>query len=215
MRSFSPQWDLNPAWQFNTEVDALKNYMETREIPILPAASPVSFSEKERNMILKYPFTELSSFEEFHNLIANDPSTDEEKIYRKKHIFIFHYLHPLVRTHPKLAYLTRIVELCRELDICLLLYITPINYMSGVRHVGSGFIDQMRANAAVIRQEVVSFLGNNSVHFLDLSEALLSDGFFHADESTEHLNQYGRMWLAEMIKNEINLMNAGNGVSPL
>lgn len=211
MRSFSPQWDLNPAWQFDEEVDALKKYVETpgREIPILKRTTDsVPLSEAEKMTEVNYPFTNLNHLGEFHDLIKNSPSTEDEKRYRKKQIYIFHYLHPLSPTNLKALFLTRITGLLRELNIDLLVYVTPINYQGGARYVGNGFVDLIHANVDVVRGFLAPFSGQGAVHFLDLSEALSSEYFFHMDEATEHLNQYGRAQLAETIANEVLLMDA-------
>lgn len=219
MRSFSPQWDLNPAWQFDEEIDVLKKYIQApgSKIPALgKPADSVPLTEAEKTMEVKYPFTELSHLGEFHDLIKSSPSSEDEKCYRKKQIYIFHYLHPLLPTNPKALFLTRITELLRELSIDLLVYVTPINYQGGARYVGDGFVDLIHANIDVVRDFLAPFSGQSAVRFLDLSEALSSQYFFHMDEATEHLNQHGRAQLAETIANEVLLMDAKrNGVPSL
>lgn len=211
MRSFSPQWDLNPAWQFDEEIDALKKYIETpaRQIPILgKTTDSVPLFDAEKMVEVKYPFTELNHLGEFHDLIQSSPTTEDEKHYRKKQIFIYHYLHPLTRANPKALFLSGIMELLLELNVALLMYITPINYQGGERYVGDGFVERVRENIGLLRDLSAPFPGNNAARFLDLSEALSSDYFFHADEATEHLNQHGRARLAETIANEVLLMDA-------
>jgi hypothetical protein len=219
MRSFSPQWDLNPAWQFDEEIDVLKKYSKTpgMKIPVLgKPVDSVPLTGAEKLMEVKYPFTELNRLGEFYDLIKSNPSMEDEKRQRKKQIYIFHYLHPLSATHPKLQALPMIMELLRELHIGLLVYVTPINYQGGARFIGEGFIDVLRANIGVARDLIAQFTGRDAFRFLDLSEALSSEYFFHPDEATEHLNQDGRAQLAEKIANEIFLMDVQkNGVPSL
>lgn len=206
MRSFSPQWDLSPAWQFIEEINILKKYIEIpgQKIPALKKTSD-SFilSEAEKMKEVKYPFTSLDRIGQFHDLIMSNPSTESEKSYRKKQIYIFHYLHPLTPAHHKLLFLRRIMGLLRELNIGVLVYITPINYQGGERYVGDEFVKLVRANVGVLRDSIAAFIENGAVRLLDLGEALSSDYFFHADEATEHLNQQGRAKLAKTIANEI------------
>jgi hypothetical protein len=206
MRSFSPQWDLNPAWQFDEEIDAIKKYIETpkRKIPILKRISePFILSEAEKMKEVEYPFTNLNRIGQFYEVINSKPKTDREKLYRKRQIFIFHYLHSLSPTHPKVQILKMTLEMLRELNIGVLTYITPINYQAGEKLVGDGFVNLIRANVDVIRYSMASFLDNEDVHFLDLEEAFTPDYFFHADEASEHLNQQGRAQLAKIIANEM------------
>ena len=219
MRSFSPQWNLNPAWQFEDEIDALKKYVETpgSKIPVLPEkADHVPPTEVERMVEVKYPFTELNYLGEFYDLIKDSPSMEDEKRYRKKQIYIFHYLYQLLPVNPRLLFLTKIIELLRELNINLLVYITPINYQGGNRYLGSDFIKLFQENVGVVRDILSPFLERGTVHFLDIGQLLSSEYFFNVDEATEHLNQHGREQVAKVIANEVLLMDIKrNGVYSL
>lgn len=210
MRNFSPQWDLNPAWQFDEEINAAKNYLKTpgRNF-LLFKYSPGAYvlSEAEKMKEVTYPFTSLNRIGQFNDLINSKPTTDSEKLYRKTQIFIYHYLHPLTPTHPKVLCLIKILEMLRELKISVLIYITPINYQGGERLVGNGFVNLIRANVDMLRHSIASFLNNQDIRFMDLEEALTSDYFFNSDEASEHLNQHGREKLAKTIANEI-LLNS-------
>jgi hypothetical protein len=206
MRNFSPQWDLNPAWQFDEEINAVKNYLENprRKFQLFKySSSTYVLSEAEKRMEVTYPFTSLNRIGQFNELINSKPTTDSEKLYRKTQIFIFHYLHPLTPAHPKILFLIKTLEMLRELKISVLIYITPINYQGGERLVGDGFINLIRANVDVIRHSIALFLDNQDVRFMDLEETLTSDYFFNSDEASEHLNQHGREQLAKTIANEI------------
>ena len=204
IRSFSPQWDKNPNWQFEEEIAALEEYLKnSSEIPrLVRKKETIPFGEREMMMEFDFPFTDLKRFGEFQTIINSSPDTEEEKAFRKKQIFIFHYLHPLSDSHPKLAFLPRIIDLCRGLNIHLLIYVTPVNFQGGERRLGRAFVDLLSANVNVVRQKVES-ASPPPPHFLDLSLALSSESFFHADEASEHLNQHGRAKLAEIIAGEI------------
>jgi len=71
-------------------------------------------------------------------------------------------------------------------------------------------------NVNRVRQKVEA-ASTQTLHFLDLSLKLSSESFFHPDEASEHLNQHGRLQLAEIIANEIIHMDMDNtvGVLPL
>ena len=204
MRCFSPQWDLNPSWQFEEEIRYLKAYGETRRVPaIRNNADTLAFSQEELNLELKLPFTDLKRIEQFLDQIKNIPPDPEGKIHRRKQIYIFHYLNQLQPTHRKLEYLGKILDLLNDLKIHLLLYITPITYEGGTRHIGDGFTKIIRSNAAIVQEYVHPWLKTDRVSFMDLQELLASEYFFHIDELTEHLNQSGRMKLAQALVCEI------------
>lgn len=206
MRCFSPQWDLNPSWQFEEEIQILTAYPATRKIPAIRVnADAFTFSEAERNLELDLPFTELKRIGEFLDLIKNIPPDPEGKFYRRKQIYIFHYLNTLQSDHRRLQDLVRILGLLDELNIHVLMYSTPVNYQGAIRHVGKGFTDGIRANTATLLNVIRPYL-KGSTRFRDLQEYLTSDDFFHADELTEHLNQSGRLKLAERLASEIKEM---------
>lgn len=204
MRCFSPQWDLNPAWQFEEEIQALKAYPQTRKTPAIRRnADALTFSDDERNLELDLPYTDLKRLGQFLDIIKNIPSDPEGKFHRRKQIYILHYLNALSRDHRRMQYLGKTLDLLSELKVGTLLYITPINYEGGTRHVGDGFMDTVRANAKVVQDYIHPWLEKGQTCFLDLQEYLTSDHFFHADELTEHLNQTGRMKLAQALAREI------------
>lgn len=204
MRCFSPQWDLNPSWQFEEEIRYLKAYPETRKVPaIRHNADALTFSDTERNQELDLPFTDLKRIGQFLDLIKNIPSDPEGMFQRRKQIYIFHYLNPLQRDHRRLAYLGKILDLMNELNIRTILYITPMNYEGGRKHVGDGFMKIIRSNAAIIQGHILPWLGKGQIGFMDFQELLTPENFFHIDELTEHLNQFGRMKLAQALVCEI------------
>ena len=204
MRSFSPQWDLNPAWQFEEEIAALKKYSETRRISVLRKNTDgLTFSEKERLLELEYPFTNLKYLGQFLDVVDGRPTSTEEVFYRRKQIYIFHYLHALSSSHRRLMYLKKTLDLLSGVGIKLFTYITPVNYQGGVRHVGNGFIDGIRANVNTVKDVIRPYLQNGNVCFLNFEEHLTSEHFFHPDELTEHLNQFGRSELAKMVTSNL------------
>ena len=204
IRSFSPQWDLNPAWQFDEEIEVMNAYAQTRKIPALRGnLDMLTFSEAERNLEFDFPFTDLKRIGQFVDLINNIPSDPDGKFYRRKQIYILHYLKTLVPDHRRLLYLGKTLGLLQNLRIKVLVYITPINYQGGIRHVGDGFVDLIRSNVDVVNNFMSPYFENGLVRFMDLQEYLSSDYFFHADELTEHLNQFGRAKLAQTLVNEI------------
>ncbi|HND50237.1 MAG TPA: hypothetical protein PLL95_16840 [Anaerolineales bacterium] len=207
MRCFSPQWDLNPSWQFEEEIQYLKAYSATRRVPAIRInAEALTFSEAERNLELDLPFTDMTRIWQFLDLINNTPPDPEGKFQRRRQIYIFHYLNALRSNHRRLQDLARILDLLDELNIQVLMYSTPVNYQGAIRHVGEGFVDGIRGNMATLLSVIHPYLREGQVCFFDLQEYLTSDDFFHVDEMTEHLNQSGRLKLAQRLASEIKEM---------
>lgn len=204
MRCFSPPWDLNPAWQFEEEIQFLKAYPETRRIPAIRInAQTLPFSEQDWNTEFDFPFTDLKRVGQYFDLVNNIPPDAEGKFHRRKQVYIIHYLKSLPREHRRLYELIKILDLLKELKICTLIYITPINFQGGVRHVGEGFMEGVRKNANLVQDIVQPYALDGQIRFMDLQEYLTAEYFFHTDETTEHLNQSGRMKLAQVLAHEI------------
>lgn len=201
MRSFSPQWDLRPSWQFNREIEALSDYRsDTRQkIPFIKNTPGIS-DENEifDTMKVQYPYSPFITIGQFRLIVNAKPQSREQFEYRKKQIFIFHYLHELEPRHSKIQSLIRVVETMQAMKVPLLLYITPINYQAGCRFVGNSFLDMFENNVRVVRQALQPYLGSE-IRFLDLSCDLGAEQFFNPDDATEHLNQNGRLALASRI----------------
>lgn len=204
MRCFSPQWDLNPAWQFEEEIRALQTYPETRKIPAIRInADAIPFPQTDWNTEFEFPYTDLKRVEQFFNLTKNIPQDPEGKFYRRKQLYIFHYLNELHADHRRLTSFIKIMDLLKELKINVLTYITSINYQGAIRYVGEGFIERVRSNADLVKGIVQPYIDSGQVCFLDLQEYLTSENFFHMDELTEHLNQFGRIKIAQALAQEI------------
>lgn len=205
MRSFSPQWAANPAWKFDEEIESLQKYMRTGKIPPLRNKAQIStLSDEERLTLINLPFTDFTYIGQFIDIINSKPVTAEQAAYRKKQIFVFHYLNLLQENNPRLLYLGKALDLLSAIKIKVLVYITPINYQGGIKYVGDGFIDVIRTNTSVVQNFLSPYLDYSEVvRFLDLQEYFESDCFFNADEASEHLNQTGRAKLAQTIAGEI------------
>ncbi|WP_216907215.1 hypothetical protein [Synechococcus sp. CCY 0621] len=208
LRSFSPQWDLNPLWRLEPEIAAIKSYLAEphRGSPVLEKADQnklVDAIDSYANRVVEYPLSEFSQIGQFREVIASNPQDETEKNCRWRHIYIFHYTHPLDCSHPKLGVLTEIINQLADMGIKILLYITPINYCAGLRHVGSEFEAIVRENIRVITNCIDQHTSLDSTRLLDYSTLLTSDYFFHDNDPTEHLNQAGRSALANSLADQV------------
>lgn len=208
IRSFSPQWDLEPSWQFDREIKLIDEYISShkKHIPVINKLSSGSFDyERFDATTVKYPLTAFDTIGQFRLVINGKPRTEEQFRFRKKQIFIFHYLHKLSVAHPKIKALTQLVKKISAWDVRLLIYITPVNSQAGDRYVGDQFSELFKANIQVIHKILNPYL-SSKMKLLDLSSVLPPDDFFNPGDPTEHLNENGRLFLASKLFETISAM---------
>jgi len=209
LRCFSPQWDMNPKWQFDDEIQHIRRSIGRRFYWCLSAKKKYATKKdmiEFRNNAIDYPSSCLKTVGEFLDIVNSKPCDIEQKFLRKKEIFVFHYMHPLVKEHRKMQAIGRSLRLLQKTNTKVLFYITPINVHGGERFVGSAFRSQVDANIAVLNSIFEPYLNDESVQYFDWSKLFDSDLFFNEDLATEHLNQYGRKKLARRIVKEIERM---------
>lgn len=206
MRSFSPQWDRRPMWQFGEEISALERYA-TYPQEAIPRIIEQDETDAELarydQLAVQYPMTEFGTIGEFREAIAWRPSTTEQRQFRLRQIFMFHYMHPLVANHRRLEALKDVLSAMRAMGVAGVVYITPVNYQAGTRHVGTGFQRQLRSNVEIVREVMAPFERSGCLQMLDWSTVVESRGFFHENEPTEHLNEVGRLRLARAIADAV------------
>jgi hypothetical protein len=206
MRSFSPQWDLEPSWQFEREINLIDKFISDPTTLPSDMSGPDDFGnlyEEFDSTLVNYRLTSLNRIGHFRLVISGKSSTIEQKRFRLAQIFIFHYTHELFPDHHKLIFLKKIMALLQEMNVYGVLYVSPINVDAGNKYVGKAFSETLRANVAVVKETVADVLMSDSCLFLDYSELLSSKYFFHEDEATEHLNQDGRKILASLVIAEV------------
>jgi len=215
LRCFSPQWDLNPKWQFGNEIGIIKAFLKNpaREICGLPEEEEKapSLMNAFYSIPVTYPETSFKKIGQFQKIIETSPTTEDERVFRLKQIFIFHYMHALVPDHPKLTYLSNTLDLLMKMGIHAVIYVTPINYQAGLKYAGDVFLDKIKANSLTIYNTLESRLESPNLSYNDFSQIFTSEKFFNMDCATEHLNENGRMELARMIANDVLKMHAAMG----
>ena len=208
MRNFSPQWDLEPTWQFEPEVEQINRFISDPSlIPFIGQLPRETISPEVFNAFdaISVEFT-LSPFDriaQFRLMISATPATEEQRRFRLRQIFIFHYTNRLVRGHRKLMALESILKLLRSMGIPFLAYLTPLNVDAGIRLVGDEFITSLHENVNVVSHLVGEYLADGRSVFKDWSETMRSEYFFYVDNATEHLNEAGRKILANAIAGEV------------
>jgi glycosyltransferase involved in cell wall biosynthesis len=206
MRSFSPQWDLQPYWQFDDEIRILQKYYESNgRVDRLRIKKPEDIPAREiqafNDTAVHYPLSKLQTIGQFVDVIESKPHIESEIAKRKQEIFIFHYTHPLSANHRKVRALDEILKLLSLNQVMTLVYLTPINYMAAKRFVGEEFTLPLQRNIQVIKN-VVAANAWPGLKLIDWSRLFDSAYFFDEDLATEHLNEHGRQSLSHRIVTE-------------
>jgi hypothetical protein len=207
IRTFSPQWDLNPAWAFLQERSAIEAWLGNPEAPI-PAIRDViatsDFYDRFESTPVSYELSKLSTIGAFLSVVRSSPLDEDSRRQRSREILVFHYGHRLESCHRRLLDLAYAAESAKRLGIKPVIYVTPLNLMAAARHGGQSLVEIIRANIELIR----ATLAETGIELHDLSSAIPADGFFHEDLATEHLCEKGRVQLASRIHA---LMNSDAG----
>lgn len=204
LRSFSPQWDLYPAWQFNDEIRAAESYLANPSLDITSVTEVVvtpDLLERFDAIPVKYALTDKSRIGQFRTAITSKPTSEQQRRSRLRDIFIYHYTYPLTSDHRKLVALGDCVRTLAGLNIPLMVYCTPINWQAGVRYVGKDFVTAVRENRDTIASGLSGYARDTRTRFADFSMLLGSDCFFSDHDPTEHLNERGRWRLTDELAN--------------
>lgn len=214
IRVFSPQWDWQPLHQCVEEISLLKKYIYLQDGAINHDLYGIDRKLTQKNFLkskincLDDDFTVVKEFIE----VIKNKKYKKQKDLRYRKIFTFHYMYRLDENHRKLRFLKDIVNLMRDLGINLIIYITPVNYKTGIKYVGDSFVRAINNNIDIICRslgEEIGSLNNDSldkansqkqvVLLKDLSFLFEPDLFLNQDDPTEHLNQDGREKLSDIL----------------
>jgi hypothetical protein len=210
MRSFSPQWDLEPSWQFDTEINLISKFIsDPRRIPdYVPEEHDLTVQyERFDSTPVQYPLSELKRIGHFRLVISGKPTSAEQRDFRLTQLFVFHYAFALHQNHRNLVYLKKSIHSLQKMKIHGVLYVTPINIESGRKYAGDRFVESVRSNMSAVENVVADASALGSVSFFNFGELFPPNFFFHKDETTEHLNQDGRKRLASLLADQIRKLN--------
>ncbi|MCA9403642.1 MAG: hypothetical protein KC897_07665 [Candidatus Omnitrophica bacterium] len=210
LRSFSPQWDMRPAYQFKKtktllRYDNLLTSMLFKPLAVFKYFDPKITEDVYENTPVYMGEKRVGRVKDFK--IENYTIADN-KFYREK--FIYHYMYNLTPTHRKLKSIRRILALSRKHNVQVIFYITPIDVETGERLLGKQFREQVLKNATVIKNVISSEKGV----VVDLSESLSREYFYWyydrrgAYSPHEHLLYSGREIVAQQIASAIQKMQS-------
>lgn len=214
MRSFSPEWDLRPSYQFEREKTILTYGPLLSTIFYRPFDtfglfdSPISQSEFQAATVFNgdQPVGAVAEFEALIGTdeVEADDGTDfayysrlpsEDEVEALEGTLIYYYMSGLDRHHRKIQSLKAMSRLLAENGIKQIFYITPINYELGERYLGPEFHDQVAENTEVIEK----VLSRKNVDVLNLVFDLAAFNFV----DTEHMTENGKTYVAEVLAEAI------------
>jgi hypothetical protein len=204
VRSFSPQWHSNPAWQLTAELKAIDAWIADSASPIAPipdvTLAPADYAAYDR-LPANIPASRRRTLGDFRALALGREGGAE----RSRELMAWHYAYRLERAHPLLRSLESLAMKCRAAGIGLQLFCTPVNVEFGRLALGREFDEAFSANLAVVDERCRSI----GVRLHDWSGALPAAAFFHPETLTEHLVESGRLWLAERIVASLRTRDVG------
>lgn len=199
LRSFSPEWDMRPVNQFEKTTFLLTDSTNLVSYFYKPLAI---FRAIETNSVpyetflqtpVNYGSVELGKVKDFEAVNKNKSPTPENI----KNDFIYKYMQDLNTNHRKLESLKKLIELGKKHEIKIMFYISPIDYETGTKIIGSDFQKITESNSEII----CSFINQFELPCLNTAFILNSEYFDYPSYPNEHLNELGRKILAEKITN--------------
>lgn len=201
LRCFSPQWNLNPIWQFGEELRRIQGLPSDRAAAFSPLKAlapedlPGPWAEFHA-LPLDMPGLDSRNMGEFYRLSKKQRIEGEEGRPRTAELFRVHYQYSLDDSHRQLRALAGIRDAAAALGSRLLVYLTPVNHRSGTLHAGAPWEQTLLSHAAKVRQ---IFEGHQGVDFHDWSRRFGPEAFFHANDPTEHLAEAARKDLSSSL----------------
>lgn len=206
LRIFSPTWDLDPLYQFQSEIELLSSFDLKRPDYTLHDAK-LSTKFEEQGVSMELDGEKIISLSEFFGLIKEGPAIGSKAWKdRLKTIFACHYMYPLNTEHRKIKSLKKTIKRLNGIGVSVYCYITPINYEAGLEYCGDVFVQAVEDNISKIQREIGSvspavFTGNDALAFQFDNFAFQFDRsvFFTPHNATEHLRFEGRELIAKRI----------------
>lgn len=198
LRSFSPEWDRRPVYQFEKEKFILRSplllsdFYRPMAIFGIIKVNPIT-DQQFFNTPVYYRQTVIGTVLDFENDVWFASSTPES--IRAK--YVYSYMEPLSPDHRKIKSLMELLDSAKKQGIAAYVYITPLDYKGGQEFVGPDFIIQTKANVDLI----CSLVRRKNVPCLNLAFSLGSEYFSHPVYPSEHLKENGRGFIAEEVNN--------------
>ena len=209
IRSFSPAWDMRPAYQFEKESKILALGLPWARLLLRPLEVFGYF----RPSISQYEFLDTPVYDgdvmvgqvrDFEMLAPGEVlSEDAENAYREveledeetaQAVLTYHYLFDLEPDHRKLDAMVEVAELAAERGVQVIFYISPVNVEQGERFLGDSFSEGVADNIRVV-QSRLDAVSLDRVTLLNLAFDLPAYDL----TDMEHLTETGKEYVAEQV----------------
>ncbi len=210
MRSFSPEWDRRPGYQFTMEKRMLNMGLPLTRFIGRPLRlfggyqTDITQDEFLRSEINDRgtPVGQVADFEDSVGLSAAATGNTEQFVYYQElaenpdypRLLTYYFMNELQPDQRKVRALVDIVQALQAAQVDVLFYFTPVNVELGDVYLGEAFRQQFTANVDVVKAELAA-AGLDTTHVLDFSFDLAA--YFFSD--TEHLRQPGKQYIAEQL----------------
>lgn len=205
IRSFNPEWALRP--EYIALAAQEKIFLQHGKIAyvfrkILPRYS------RELNKQSHQDFYEYKMFsdEEYVGKVKEYVIEDKNLIFDtakyQRDMFMINYMIDIDTNNHNLVALQRFNQLCSKNNISVLFYYTPFDHKEGERLYGNKFENKLN-------QQILFLKGftNSADMVIDLSLDLSSNYFSYDLSPNEHMNQYGKMYVAEKVSMALSEFN--------
>ena len=223
MRSFSPEWDQRPGYQFTQEKRVLALGLPLarvfgRPLNLFGGYEPAITQDEFLRSPVYAGTTQIGKVQDFEDEDSVAPLAEgggEQFVYYQElpadgdyqRLLTYYYMAEVSPRHRKIGAMIDIAQRLQRVGVPVLFYITPVNAELGDVYVGEAFRQQFAANVNVVREQ----LAVQGVELFDFSFALAA--YFFTD--TEHLRQPGKQYLAEQLAAHIDPAAVAPTPSPL
>ncbi len=215
MRSFSPEWDRRPGYQFTTEKRMLNMGIPLSKLLGRPLHLFGGYqTDITRDAFLRSevnnggtPVGQVADFEDSIGLAASVTQDTEKFVYYQElsenpdypRLLTYYFMNALQPEHRKVRAMVDIVRALRAAGVEVLFYFTPVNAELGDVYIGESFRRQFTTNVNVVKAQLTAAGMIEGTNLLDFSYDLAA--YFFSD--TEHLRQPGKLYIAEQLATHI------------
>ena len=213
LRSFSPAWDMRPAYQFEKERRILAMGLPWARLLVRPLEAFGFFRPSiSQQAFLDTPVYDgdvpVGQVRDFETLAADEILQEEaENSYREveledeetaQAVLTYHYMLNLEPDHRKLDAMVAVAELAAGRGVNVIFYISPVNVEQGERFLGSKFTERLADNIRVVESRLDA-AALDSVMLLNMAFDLPAYDF----TDLEHLTETGKEYVAEQIASAV------------
>lgn len=201
LRSFSPEWDKQPLWQFEKE----KITLAMKDTFWMKFYKPLSVFKYFEPRITRFEYEQTKVFDGRTSVgRIRDFDNPDFKIFSdekmKKKLF-FRYVYPLAVEHRKIKALVATAQLLKAHGVQPIFYITPVDFQTIEQYLGKDSLARITQNIELIKNS----LSLSGVTFLDFSYSLGTEDFCWREDGegpfypNEHLRLRGRMMVVKLL----------------